>query len=213
MLRGKLTFPWGEPTIPWGKLTFPRGGPTIPRGKSSSRRGKSATPQGKLNPPQGTSSLPQGRLTQADKIPRITRFSRQRREGTTMAAESPESTEDSDTREISSWFEQVQTMPLAFRLLHGGLCAAMGIAGLWEGLQLARQGGVFEKLVAFLVVEPFGLYFAVAGLFEIAPGIVPSKWPAAALLAIANRMWIVVALLAGGVLFMAIWWLWLVMTN
>jgi hypothetical protein len=63
------------------------------------------------------------------------------------------------------------------------------------------------------VVEPFGLYFALAGLFEIAPGIVPSKWPAAALLAIASRMWIVAALLAGGVLFMGIWWVWLLLAG
>jgi hypothetical protein len=115
---------------------------------------------------------------------------------------------------LAAWFETIkEDLPLAFRLFHGGLCAVMGIAGLWGGIQLARQGGVFEKLVALLAVEPFGLYFALAGLFEIAPGIVPAKWPAAALLAIANRMWIVAALLAGGVLFMLIWWLWLVLTN
>ncbi len=131
-----------------------------------------------------------------------------------MADESVEIKGDSDVQELAAWFGKIkEDVPFAFRFVHGGLCAAMGIAGLWGGFQFARQGGWFEKLVALLVVEPFALYFALAGLFEIAPGIVPSKWPAAALLAIANRMWIVAALLAGGVLFMGIWWIWLVITG
>ena len=127
-----------------------------------------------------------------------------------MADESVEIKGDSEVKELVVWFETIkEDLPLSFRLFHGALCAAMGTAGLWGGFQFARQGGWFEKLVALLVVEPFALYFALAGLFEIALGLVPSKWPAAAFLAIANRMWIVAALLAGGVLFMLIWWIWL----
>ena len=106
-----------------------------------------------------------------------------------MADESLEMTGDSEIEELATSFETIkEDLSLAFRLFHGGLCAAMGIAGLRGGFQIAREGGVFEKAVALLVVEPAGLYFALFGLFEIAPGVVPSKWPAAALLAIANRM-------------------------
>jgi hypothetical protein len=116
--------------------------------------------------------------------------------------------------EVVVWLRtSISKMPFLFRLVHGAFCVAFGLRGLWDGVQLLRGGSVVEEILALLIVEPFSLYFLIAGLFEIAPDRVSPRWFVWALLSLKRRALIFAALLTLSVLVMLAWWLYLVLGD